>query len=273
MQSYGRGYKPVPADAVAGAAVTVKPADAAARINNLLNSGGGLTPSDLHLPFCNKMMMWTGRAGMSEKNFHRGLLLSLAGVFIWSVINPHDVLTWFLEVLPAIIGVAILVATYDSFKFTNLSYSLLWLHAIILIIGGHYTYAEMPLFNWLRDTFDLSRNYYDRLGHFAQGFVPAIIAREILVRKSPLEGGKWLAFIVVSICLAISASYELIEFGVALVSGTAADAFLGTQGDVWDTQWDMLFALCGASIALLTLSKYHDRLLVGKTHKDYTVGL
>jgi putative membrane protein len=138
---------------------------------------------------------------------------------------------------------------------------LIWLHAIILLVGGHYTYAEVPLFNWVRDTFHLSRNHYDRVGHFAQGFVPAMIAREFLIRKSPLKRGKLLFFIVVSICLAISAFYELIEFGVSQATGSAGDAFLGTQGDIWDTQKDMALALAGAVTSLLTLSRLHNRLL------------
>lgn len=193
------------------------------------------------------------------------LHVSLLGIFlvalIWSVINPNDLFTWVLEVLPALIGLVIILMTYNRFRLTNLVYVLILVHAIILVIGGHYTYAEMPLFNWLRDTFHLARNYYDRLGHFAQGFVPAIISREILLRKSPLKRGKLLSFLVISICLAISASYELIEWGVAEATGSAADAFLGTQGDVWDTQWDMLLALCGAVISLLTLREFHDSFL------------
>lgn len=198
---------------------------------------------------------------MKDKNYHMFLLLSLLVIFIWSVINPNDLFTWFLEVFPAVIGVSILIWIYPKFKFTNLVYFLIWIHAIILIIGGHYTYAQMPLFNWIKDVFHLSRNYYDRLGHFAQGFIPAIVIREILLRKSPLKRGKWLKFIVISICLAISAFYELIEFAVAKLTGTAAEAFLGTQGDVWDTQWDMLLALCGACIAIAALTKYHDYFL------------
>jgi putative membrane protein len=138
---------------------------------------------------------------------------------------------------------------------------LILIHSIILIIGGHYTYAEMPAFNWLRDTFDLSRNYYDRLGHFAQGFIPAIIMREILLRTSPLRRGKLLNILVICTCLAISASYELIEWGVAEATGSAADAFLGTQGDVWDTQWDMFFALIGSISSLLLLTRVHDKFL------------
>jgi putative membrane protein len=195
---------------------------------------------------------------MKDRNFHLFLLLSLIGILSWSVIHPKDLFTWFLEVFPAIIGGTILIFIYPKFRFTNLVYFLIWIHAIILIVGGHYTYAEMPLFNWLKDIFHLSRNYYDRLGHFAQGFIPAMIIREILLRNRVLKKGKWLFCIVVSMCLAISAAYELLEFTVALLTGTAAEAFLGTQGDIWDTQWDMLFALWGAITALLVLGKYHD---------------
>jgi putative membrane protein len=191
------------------------------------------------------------------------LLISLSGIFIWSAVNPHDYFTWLLEVMPAIIGVFILISTYNKFRLTTLSYVLLWIHAVILIVGGHYTYAEVPLFNWIRDAFSLGRNHYDRVGHFAQGFVPAIIAREILLRASPLKRGGWLFFIVVSVCLSISAFYELIEWVVALATGTAADAFLGTQGDVWDTQRDMFLALTGAVIAQVLLARLHDRQLEG----------
>lgn len=198
---------------------------------------------------------------MSENSKIVLFLLSLSGVLAWSAIRPHDYFTWFLEVLPAVAGVAILAVTYGRFKFTHLVYVLVWGHAIILMVGGHYTYAEMPLFNWIRDTFGLSRNYYDRVGHFAQGFVPAMIAREILLRTSPLKKGKLLFFIVVSICLAFSAFYELIEWWVSAATGSAGDAFLGTQGDVWDTQRDMAMALIGAMSALLALGKYHDKFL------------
>lgn len=180
-------------------------------------------------------------------------------VFIWSGINPRDRFTWFLEVLPALMGLVILAATYKRFTFTKLAYWLILLHAIILMIGGHYTYAEVPLFNWLRDTFDLGRNHYDKVGHFAQGFVPAIIARELLIRKSPVKHGRWLSFMVICICLALSATYEFVEWWVAEFSGTAAEAFLGTQGYAWDTQSDMFFALLGAISALLFLSGTHDR--------------
>ncbi|MBI3597490.1 MAG: DUF2238 domain-containing protein [Nitrospirae bacterium] len=204
---------------------------------------------------------------MSDRSKVFLLWLGLLLVFVWSVIHPHDLFTWFLEVVPAIIGMIVLVLTYPKFKFTIFAYLLMAIHATILMIGGHYTYAEVPLFNWIRDVFELSRNHYDRLGHFVQGFVPAIIVREVLLRKSPLTRGKWLFFIVVSICLAISAAYELFEWGVAELTGTAADSFLGTQGDVWDTQKDMAFALIGAIISLLTLGKLHDRFL-NKLAKD-----
>jgi putative membrane protein len=189
------------------------------------------------------------------------LCAGVAGVFIWSAIRPHDYFTWLLEVLPAIIGISILGATYRRFQFTQLAYFLIGMHAIILMVGGHYTYAEVPLFNRIRDTFELGRNHYDRLGHFAQGFVPAIVAREVLLRTTPLRRGKMLFYIIVSICLAISALYELCEWRAAVAFGDNATAFLGTQGDPWDTQWDMTFALFGACVALLTLGRVHDQAL------------
>jgi len=185
-------------------------------------------------------------------------ILVFSLVLFWSAIHPHDYFTWVLEVLPAILGLIILAATFRKFQFTTFIYWLILLHAIILMIGGHYTYAEVPVFNWLKDAFAMSRNNYDKLGHFAQGFVPAMIAREILIRKSPLHRGKLLSFIVICICLAVSALYELIEWWVAMATGTAADAFLGTQGDGWDTQSDIFFALIGAVTSLLLLSKAHD---------------
>ena len=174
------------------------------------------------------------------------LLGSILIILMWSVINPHDLFTWFLEVLPVLIGIMVLVYIYPRFQFSNFVYTLLWLHAIILIVGGHYTYAEMPLFNWLRDFFDLGRNYYDRLGHFAQGFIPAMVTREVLLRQTPLKHGKWLNFIIISICLALSAAYELFEFATAKLLGATADSFLGSQGDVWDAHADMLLATVGA---------------------------
>jgi putative membrane protein len=193
------------------------------------------------------------------RRFFGILLAILTLTFIWSAIHPHDRFTWYLEVFPVLIGLPLLVFTYRRFPFSHLAYGLLLVHAIILLIGGHYTYAEMPLFSWLRDINGWDRNYYDRLGHVAQGFVPAIITREILLRTSPLQPGKWLFFLVVCVCLAISAAYEFLEWWVALASGSDAVAFLATQGDVWDTQWDMFLAMLGAIAALLLLSGWHDR--------------
>jgi len=190
---------------------------------------------------------------------HRVLLGLFIVLFTWSAIAPFDYFIWTLEVFPALIGLVVILATYGKFRLTDLAYTMILLHCSILMIGGHYTYAEMPLFDWLQDQFDLARNYYDRVGHIAQGFFPAIVAREILLRLSPLEAGKWLFFIVSCICLAISAMYELLEWWIAIATGEAADAFLATQGDVWDTQWDMFLALLGAIAALLLLSKTHDR--------------
>lgn len=198
----------------------------------------------------------------SKSHFYLLLLTILAAVFVWSASYPLQRLTWWLEIAPIVIALPILIFTHKQFEFTPLVYVLMLAHAIILLIGGHYTYAEVPLFNWLRDTFDLSRNYYDRIGHFAQGFVPALIAREILLRKSPLVAGRWLFFISCCICLSISAVYEFIEWWVAVYEGGAADAFLGTQGDVWDTQWDMFIALLGAIAAQCLLVKMQDRQLM-----------
>jgi len=188
------------------------------------------------------------------------LLLTLL-VLAWSGYQPKDTFTWLLEVAPVLIGLPLLLSTRRSFPLTPLAYGFLTLFGVILMIGGHYTYAEMPLFNWLRDTYDLSRNHYDRFGHIMQGFVPAIVTREILLRTSPLKPGKWLFALTISVCLAISAFYEMIEWWVAVGSGDEAVAFLATQGDVWDTQWDMFLALCGALSSQLLLARWHDRQL------------
>jgi putative membrane protein len=190
------------------------------------------------------------------------LLGVVAASLAWSAIGPHDRLTWWLEVMPVVIAAPLLLATARSFPLTTLVYWLIALHALILILGGHYTYARVPLGFWIQDALELARNPYDRIGHIAQGFVPAIIAREILLRRSPLVPGKWLFFIVCSICLAISACYEFIEWWAALIGGGSAESFLGTQGDVWDTQWDMFLALNGAIVAQLLLSRVHDRQLL-----------
>ncbi len=180
---------------------------------------------------------------------------------IWSGIAPKDQLTWVLEVFPAVIGAVVLAVTYRSFRLTPLVYLLILIHCIILMVGGHYTYAEVPLFDYLGDLMGSVRNNYDKLGHFAQGFVPALIAREIIIRKDLVRGKNWQFVFVVSICLAFSAFYELVEWWVALASGENAEAFLGTQGYVWDTQSDMGMALLGAIIGLLCLSRLHDRQL------------
>lgn len=176
-------------------------------------------------------------------------------------IHPHDYFTWLLEVIPVLIALPLLIATRKAFPLTPLVYVLIALHCAILMVGGHYTYAEVPLFSWLRDTFDLARNHYDRVGHFAQGLVPALVAREILLRRTPLQRGKMLFFLVVCVCLAISATYELIEWGVAEASGSDAVAFLATQGDIWDTQKDMAFALLGSILGQLGFARLHDRQL------------
>jgi putative membrane protein len=188
------------------------------------------------------------------------LVLALVALVV-SGIGPKDRPTWVLEVAPVLIGVPILVATSRRFPLTPLVYRLLFFHALVLVVGGHYTYAEVPLGEWAKRAFGFARNHYDRLGHVTQGFVPAILAREVLLRRTPLRPGAWLLTLVTSICLAVSAIYELFEWATALVSGEAAAAFLGTQGDVWDTQWDMFLALCGALLAQALLSRLHDRQL------------
>ena len=189
------------------------------------------------------------------------LLLGVVVVFAWSGWLPKDRMTWVLEVVPVIVAVPVLLATRRRFPLTTLAYCLIAVHATILMVGGKYTYAEVPLFDWIRDAFHFARNHYDRLGHFAQGCVPALVAREILLRKTPLRRGGWLFFLVTCVCLAISAVYELIEWSTAAATGSAADAFLGTQGDPWDTQKDMLFAGIGAIVGQLTLAKTQDRQL------------
>ncbi len=188
------------------------------------------------------------------------LVIVFVAVLI-SGLAPYDRIIWLLEVAPVLIAIPILFATYGRCPLTPLAYRLLLCHALILIIGAHYTYARVPPGLWLQEALELSRNHYDRLGHLAQGFVPAIVAREVLIRWSPLKPGKWLFFLVLTVCLAISASYEMIEWWVALLGDDSAAAFLGTQGDIWDTQWDMFLALIGAFSAQLVLARLHDRQL------------
>ncbi len=179
---------------------------------------------------------------------------------IWSAVAPKDMFTWFLEVVPALIGFVLIVLTYKKFPLTPLLYTLILVHMIVLMVGGHYTYAEVPLFDTIKDLLHQTRNNYDKVGHFMQGFMPAILAREILLRKEVVIASKlWLNYIVLSIVLAFSAFYELIEWWVALFSGEDAEAFLGTQGYVWDTQSDMGYALMGGVLALIFLSRYHDK--------------
>ena len=187
------------------------------------------------------------------------LLLLVLVVLVWSGIGPYDRLTWFLEVLPVLIAIPLLLLTADRMPLTRLAYVLIAVHAVILMYGGHYTYALTPFGDWLREVFGFARNHYDRIGHLMQGFGPAIIARELLLRTSPLRPGKWLFTLVTLSILGVSACYEFTEWWAALAGGDAAGAFLGTQGDVWDTQWDMFLAGCGAIAAQLLLGRMHDR--------------
>jgi putative membrane protein len=210
-----------------------------------LDSGEGMTP------------------GRTEGRVLVGLVL--AGL-VWSGIAPVSRLTWLMEVMWVVVGLPLVLWGWRRFPLTRLLCWLLVLHAFVLLYGGHYTYAETPLGNWFRDTFALSRNNYDRLGHFFQGFVPAILVREILLRRTPLRSGGWLFFLVSGVCLAFSAFFEFIEWWSALALGAAADAYLATQGDVWDTQWDMFMCLIGALAAQLLLSRPHDRQLATIPH-------
>ncbi|BDG47359.1 MULTISPECIES: DUF2238 domain-containing protein [Parageobacillus] len=197
-----------------------------------------------------------------SRKIHLFLLLVIVAVFIWSAIKPASYLTWALEVSPAVVGLIIVIAVYNKFRFTTLSYVIMTILAIIMFVGGHYIYSKVPLFDWIKDAYDLKRNHYDRFGHLLKGLF-AIVLREILLRKTPLTKGPWLFTIVISMSLAISALYEIIEWLVSKISkgGEASKNFLGIQGDIWDTQWDMLCSLIGSIAALLILSKLHDKLL------------
>jgi len=198
---------------------------------------------------------------MNIQKFHQLLLISFLSIFVWSAYKPVNYLTWFLESSPAIIALVLLVLTYRNYKLTPLLYSLIWVYAVILVIGGHYTYEKVPFGFWLERLYETGRNNYDKIGHFAQGVVPAIAAREILIRRKVVKSRAWLFFIIVCIVLAASAGYELVEFGASVTLGSAAEEFLGTQGYIWDTQTDMLTALIGAIFALVLLSTIHDRQL------------
>jgi len=197
---------------------------------------------------------------MKDRSLHIFLLLSILGILVWSVHHPKDMLNWIGEAIPAILGTALVVIVYPKFRFTNLTYVFLWIDAVIILIGAHYTYVDVPFFEWIQHEFHLSRNHYDRLAHFTLGFTGAYIVGELLVRISPVKKGKLLIGMILSIVLALSALYELAEFLSALIVGGAADSFLGTQGDKWDTQWDILLALCGAILSFLTLGRYYDYL-------------
>ncbi len=188
-------------------------------------------------------------------------LIVFFGVLIWSAIRPKDYPTWLLEVAPALVALVILAATEKSYPLTRLSYVFILIHSIILMVGGHYTYAEVPLFDYIRELTQSTRNNYDKLGHFAQGFVPALVARELLIRNGIIPSAAWRNFFIVCFCLAVSAFYEFIEWWVALLSGESAEAFLGTQGYIWDTQSDMFFAMLGAIVSLVLLGRLHDRQL------------
>jgi len=204
---------------------------------------------------------------------HLFLLFVWTICLAWSAIRPHDYLTWMLEVFPGVVGMLALIAIYNRFRFTTLVYTLIVLHCAILFVGGHYTYAEVPLFNWIRDHFHLARNDYDRVGHFAQGFVPYIIAREIAIRRRIFRTDGWRIFFCIAMCLGISALYELIEWQSAVIGGASANAFLGTQGDPWDTQEDMATALFGAAIAGPVMGRLHNRAMaaLAKTNAPGTL--
>ena len=190
------------------------------------------------------------------------MLAVFFGTLIWSITNPKEGFTCFLEIILAIIGLLILTFTFNKFRFTNFTYFLILVHSIILFVGGHYTYAEVPLFDYIREIFHQSRNNYDKVGHFAQGFVPAMIIRELFIRKKVIANQSFFNFIIICICLAVSASYEWIEWFVSIATGDGGDAFLGTQAYVWDTQSDMLFATIGAIVAILLFSKMQDKQLI-----------
>ncbi len=204
----------------------------------------------------------------SASKLHIFLLVSLLFVLIWSGYKPHDYFTWILEVLPALVAVALFAFFYRRFRFTNLVYIIVWLHCIVLMVGGKYTYAEMPLFDYFKEAFGWARNNYDKVGHFMQGFSPALITREVFIRKNIISGKWWIYFLAVCVPLAFSAFYEFIEWWVSALTGEGGDAFLGTQGYIWDTQTDMFMCFIGSITALLILSKLQDKQLKNASFKD-----
>jgi putative membrane protein len=194
------------------------------------------------------------------KRYYLLLLLFFAGL-IWSGIAPHDYFTWIMEIFPGIIGFLILVFTFKKFRFTYLTYCLILVHCYILFIGGHYTYAEVPLFDWIKEVFNQTRNNYDKVGHFAQGFVPAMIVRELFIRQQIVKNSGWISFLTLCVCMSISVLYEFLEWFVAIITGESADSFLGTQGYIWDTQSDMLYATIGAVCMIVLISKIQDKMI------------
>jgi putative membrane protein len=195
----------------------------------------------------------------SKNTYSLSLIIIFFILLAVSAIHPHDYFTWFLEIVPALLALAILTTTYKRFRFSNFTYTFIFIHALILVLGGHYTYAEVPFGYWMKDIFDFSRNHYDRVGHFAQGFVPALVARELIIKKNIVHGYGWQIFFIIFTILGFSAFYEFFEWWTAIATGEAANAFLGTQGDIWDTQWDMFMCFSGSIVALLFLSKLHDK--------------
>ena len=204
----------------------------------------------------------------SISRFHIFLLISLFLVFVWSAIKPHDYFTWFLEVLPAVSAVAIFAFFYNRFRFTDLVYTIVWFHCVVLIVGGKYTYAEMPLFDYFKEVFGWTRNNYDKVGHFMQGFSPALIAREVFIRQNIVNGKWWTLFLAVAVPLAFSAFYEFVEWWIAAATGDSAEAFLGTQGYQWDTQTDMFMCFIGSILALIALSGWQTKQMRKAKNED-----
>lgn len=200
------------------------------------------------------------------KKYYILICLFFAGL-IGSAIKPHDYFTWILEVFPAIIGFIVLAFTFKGFRFTYLTYVFILLHCFVLFVGGHYTYALVPLFDWVKEVFHQARNNYDKLGHFVQGFVPAMIVRELFIRKQVVQKRSWIAFLTVCVCMSISVTYEFLEWFVSVTSGSSGDSFLGTQGDIWDTQSDMLFATIGAICMVIVMARFQDR-AISKINND-----
>jgi len=201
------------------------------------------------------------------KKYWTLILFFFAGLIL-SGIQPHDYFTWMLEVFPGIVGFIILTLTFNKFRFSDLTYFLILIHCYILFVGGHYTYAEVPLFDWIKELLHQSRNNYDKVGHFAQGFIPAMIVRELLIRKEIVQPGAWLSFLTICVCVTVSVCYEFLEWFVAVVSGQSAEAFLGTQGYVWDTQSDMLYAMIGAAFMVIFFTGFHDKQIAKLNHKS-----